>query len=82
MIRIDLQIPKEGAGLPTNGITLIEKELDKRIHRQWPEALIRVRWGTSLNLSISGSTKSETEAINLVIEAMFDEAADWLYVDY
>ncbi|ARR51459.1 hypothetical protein ETN89_15745 [Photobacterium damselae subsp. damselae] len=48
MIRIDLQIPKEGAGLPTNGITLIEKELDKRIHRQWPEALIRVRWGTSL----------------------------------
>ncbi|EGR1335214.1 hypothetical protein EAT43_23285 [Vibrio parahaemolyticus] len=43
--------------------------------------MIRVRWGTSLNLSISGSTKSETEAINLVIEAMFDEAADWLYVD-
>lgn len=79
MIRIDLQIPKEGAGLPKDGIKLIEKELDERIHRRWPDALIRVRRGTNTNLSISGSTKGEKEAINQAIEEMFDEAADWLY---
>ncbi|KAB1512024.1 DinI-like family protein [Photobacterium damselae] len=80
MIRIDLQIPKEGAGLPKDGIELIESELDHRIHCRWPDALIRVRRGTNTNLSISGTVKDEKEAISQIIEEMFDEAADWLYV--
>ncbi|WP_167796549.1 DinI-like family protein [Photobacterium damselae] len=80
MIRIDLQIPKEGAGLPKDGMKLIESELDHRIHRRWPDALIRVRRGTNMNLSISGTAKGEKEAVSQTIEEMFDEAADWLYV--
>ncbi|MGQ5487072.1 DinI-like family protein (plasmid) [Photobacterium damselae subsp. piscicida] len=41
---------------------------------------IRVRRGTNTNLSISGTVKDEKEAISQIIEEMFDEAADWLYV--
>ncbi|MEJ6062738.1 DinI-like family protein [Aliivibrio salmonicida] len=67
------------AFLPRNGTALIQQEMERRVWQRYPDARIRLRKGTSNHLEIY-APKNDKEAANKLIEEMFNDAEEWLYV--
>ena len=65
--------------LPKNGLTLIQQEMERRVWQRYPDARIRMRKGTNNHLDIY-APKNDKEAANKLIEEMFNDAEEWLYV--
>lgn len=76
-MRIELMLNK--VGIPENGFPKIESEFTHRMAQRWPDAMIRVRQGTSNGLIVLGGTKDCKIEVGAVLEEMFDEADEWLY---
>lgn len=59
---------------------IIKAELTKRVHRIFPDAVVRVKpmQANSLN---SDANKSDREKLNRMLEEMFEEADEWLVTD-
>lgn len=53
--------------------------MERRVWQRYPDARIRLRKGTSNNLKIY-APKHDKEAANKLIEEMFNDAEEWLYV--
>lgn len=66
-------------GLP-DAAEIIKAELTKRVHRIFPDAVVRVKpmQANSLN---SDANKSDREKLNRMLEEMFEEADEWLVTD-
>lgn len=56
----------------------VEREFSRRMAISWPDALVRVRLGGANELSVLGGLKEDKQQVELALEAMFDEADDWL----
>lgn len=74
-MRIELRVQR--THLPQNGVALITAELDKRIQRVFPGAIIRVRAGNSYQLDVY-ARKEQKALAHSIIEQAFNEANDWL----
>lgn len=48
---------------------------------RWPDAFIRVRKGTNNDLTVLGGIKDIKKEVAKVLEEMFDEADEWLYIE-
>lgn len=76
-MRVDLIVDK--SRLEKDMFSRIEPEMNKRILPFYPDARIRVRKGENNHLDISGKDKNAKTKINELLEAMFDEADEWLH---
>ncbi|MCX8955820.1 DinI-like family protein [Erwinia psidii] len=64
------------AGLP-NAQQLIHRELEKRITRVFPDALVKVK-PMQANSVKTDASKSDKSVMLRLIEEMFDESDQWL----
>ena len=78
-MRVELMINK--AFLGKGEFSLIENEFTRRIALRWPNALIRVRKGTNNDLTVLGGIKDVKKDVAKLLEEMFDEADEWLYIE-
>ena len=78
-MRVELMINK--AFLGKGDFSLIENEFTRRIALRWPNALIRVRKGTNNDLTVLSGIKDVKKDVAKVLENMFDEADEWLYIE-
>ncbi|HAT7557248.1 TPA: DinI family protein [Citrobacter freundii] len=67
-------------GLP-GAKDIILGELTKRIHRNFPDADVRVKPMMTLPAINTDSSKHEKEQINRTVQEMFEEADVWLVSD-
>ena len=77
IMRIEMIL--NSALLPKNGTALIQQEMERRVWQRYPDARIRLRKGTNNHLDIY-APKNDKEAANKLIEEMFNDAEEWLYV--
>jgi hypothetical protein len=66
-------------GLP-DAAEIIKAELTKRVHRIFPDAVVRVKPMQANGLN-SDANKSDREKLNRMLEEMFEEADEWLVTD-
>lgn len=66
-------------GLP-NAAEIIKAELTKRVHRIFPDAVVKVKPMQANGLN-SDANKSDREKLNRMLEEMFEEADEWLVAD-
>ncbi|MGM1186236.1 DinI family protein [Serratia liquefaciens] len=66
-------------GLP-DAAEIIKAELTKRVHRIFPDAVVRVKPMQANGLN-SDANKSDREKLNRMLEDMFEEADEWLVMD-
>lgn len=66
-------------GLP-DAAEIIKAELTKRVHRIFPDAVVRVKPMQANGLN-SDANKSDREKLNRMLEEMFEEAEEWLVTD-
>jgi hypothetical protein len=66
-------------GLP-DAAEIIKAELTKRVHRIFPDAVVRVKPMQANGLN-SDANKSDREKLNRMLEEMFEEADEWLVMD-
>jgi len=66
-------------GLP-NAAEIIKAELTKRVHRIFPDAVVKVKPMQANGLN-SDANKSDREKLNRMLEEMFEEADEWLVMD-
>ena len=64
--------------VPEDTFYQVEREFSRRMAIFWPDALVRVRLGSANELSVLGGLKEDKQQVELALEAMFDEADDWL----
>jgi len=64
------------AGLP-GASDIILNELTKRVHRFFPEAVVKVKPMQANGLN-SDASKSDREKLNRMLEEMFEEADMWM----
>jgi len=64
------------AGLP-GASDIILNELTKRVHRIFPDAVVKVKPMQANGLN-SDASKSDREKLNRMLEEMFDEADMWM----
>ncbi|MDR7342848.1 hypothetical protein J2X14_001252 [Pantoea alhagi] len=67
------------AGLP-GAHELILEELEKRIHRTFPDAEVKAK-AMQRNAIESDASKSDKSIIIRIVEEMFDEADMWLVAE-
>lgn len=67
------------AGL-NNANEIIHEELEKRIHRAFPQALVKVK-PMQRNAIETDASKSDKAIMARIIEEMFEEADMWLVAD-
>ncbi|WP_158783267.1 DinI-like family protein [Pantoea sp. BAV 3049] len=67
-------------GLP-NARSLILAELEKRVHRIFPQADVRVKPMAGNSSIQTDASKNDKAKLAAVIEEMFDEADMWLAED-
>ena len=67
------------AGLP-GASDIILNELTKRVHRIFPEAVVKVKPMQANGLN-SDARKSDWEKLNRMLEEMFEEADMWMVSD-
>ena len=75
-MRIELMVNKNN--VPEDTFYQVESEFTRRMAISWPDALVRVRLGGANELSVLGGLKEDKQHVELELEAMFDEADDWL----
>lgn len=75
-MRIELMVNKNS--VPEDIFIQVESEFSRRMAIYWPDALVRVRLGGANELSVLGGLKEDKQQIEMHLEAMFDEADDWL----
>ncbi|CEO40797.1 DinI family protein [Photobacterium kishitanii] len=75
-MRIELMVNKNN--VPEDTFHQVEREFTRRMAISWPDALVRVRLGGANELSVLGGIKEDKQQVELQLEAMFDEADDWL----
>ncbi|MEC6823626.1 MULTISPECIES: DinI-like family protein [Photobacterium] len=75
-MRIELMLNKNN--VPEATFCQVESEFTRRMAISWPDALVRVRLGGSNEISVLGGIKEDKQQVELQLEAMFDEADDWL----
>lgn len=66
-------------GLP-DAAEIIKAELTKRVHRIFPDAVVRVKPMQANGLN-SDANKSDREKLNRMLEEMFEAADEWLVTD-
>ena len=66
-------------GLP-DAAEIIKAELTKRVHRIFPDAVVRVKPMQANGLN-SDANKSDREKLNRMLEEMFEEVDEWLVTD-
>jgi hypothetical protein len=66
-------------GLP-DAAEIIKAELTKRVHRIFPDAVVKVKPMQANGLN-SDANKSDREKLNRMLEEMFEEADEWLVMD-
>ncbi|HDU8664113.1 MULTISPECIES: DinI family protein [Serratia] len=66
-------------GLP-NAAEIIKAELTKRVHRIFPDAVVKVKPMQANGLN-SDANKSDREKLNRMLEEMFEEADEWLVTE-
>jgi len=66
-------------GLP-NAAEIIKAELTKRVHRIFPDAVVKVKPMQANGLN-SDANKSDREKLNRILEEMFEEADEWLVTE-
>ena len=66
-------------GLP-DAAEIIKAELTKRVHRIFPDAVVRVKPMQANGLN-SDANKSDREKLNRMLEEMFEEADERLVMD-
>ncbi len=75
-MRIELMINKNN--VPQDVFCQVEREFCRRMAIYWPDALVRVRLGGANELNVLGGLKEDKQHVESQLEAMFDEADDWL----
>ena len=75
-MRIELMVNKNN--VPEDTFYQVESEFTRRMAISWPDALVRVRLGGANELSVLGGLKEDKQHVESELEAMFDEADDWL----
>lgn len=78
-MRVELMINKTFLG--KDDFPRIENEFTRRIALRWPDARLRVRKGTNNDLTVLGGIKDVKKDVSKVLEEMFDEADEWLYIE-
>ncbi|EPC4488911.1 DinI family protein [Serratia liquefaciens] len=66
-------------GLP-DAAEIIKAELTKRVHRIFPDAVVKVKPMQANGLN-SDANKSDREKLNRMLEEMFEEADEWLVTE-
>ena len=66
-------------GLP-NAAEIIKAELTKRVHRIFPDAVVKVKPMQANGLN-SDANKSDREKLNRMLEEMFEEADEWIVTE-
>ncbi|UJD94347.1 DinI family protein [Lelliottia amnigena] len=59
---------------------IILTELTKRVHRIFPDAVVKVKPMQANGLN-SDASKSDREKLNRMLEEMFDEADAWMVME-
>lgn len=75
-MRVELTLAKS-APLPAGAIEALTHELTQRVHQQYPETAIQVRYAASNNLSVLGGSKDDKERISEILQETWESADDW-----
>ncbi|QBH97146.1 DNA damage-inducible protein I [Limnobaculum zhutongyuii] len=78
-MRVEITIDKRNQKqLPSNGLAVVENELQKRLSKKYPGTGIRVRFSSATSISVTGGSKDQSAAVNKIVEQMFEESEDWM----
>jgi hypothetical protein len=76
---VELVFDKRNVAELPGAAEIILAELTKRVHRIFPDAMVRVKPMQANGLN-SDANKSDREKLNRMLEEMFEEADEWLVV--
>jgi hypothetical protein len=77
---VELVFDKRNVAELPGAAEIILAELTKRVHRIFPDAMVRVKPMQANGLN-SDANKSDREKLNRMLEEMFEEADEWLVTD-
>ncbi|AKA37740.1 DinI family protein [Yersinia ruckeri] len=79
-MRIELIYDKRNVKEIPGANSLILAELTKRVHRVFPDSVVKVKPMQANSINTDAS-KSDKAILNRLLEEMFEEADEWLRVD-
>lgn len=76
-VLVELIYDKRNVGDSISTATTIQAELQKRVHRVFPDAVVKVK-PMQRNGIDTDASKSDKAILARIVEEMFEEAAEWL----
>ncbi|KYQ95377.1 damage-inducible protein I [Serratia plymuthica] len=75
-MRVEVTIDKTRP-LPPGAIEALTGELGKRVNRQFPDAVVQVRYAGSNGLSVLGGLKTDKDLIAEILQETWESADEW-----
>ncbi|EHD21025.1 MULTISPECIES: DNA damage-inducible protein I [Brenneria] len=75
-MRVEITIAKSSP-LPAGAIEALTTELGRRIHRQYPDIPVQVRYAAGNSLTVLGAGKDDKERISEILQETWESADDW-----
>jgi len=75
-MRVEVTIDKTRP-LPSGAIEALTGELGKRVKRQFPNAVVQVRYAGSNGLSVLGGLKTDKDLIAEILQETWESADEW-----
>lgn len=75
-MRVEVTIDKTRP-LPSGAIEALTGELGKRVNRQFPDAVVHVRYAGANGLSVQGGAKIDRDLIEEILQETWESADEW-----
>ncbi|AOR65854.1 DNA damage-inducible protein I [Pectobacterium wasabiae] len=75
-MRVEITLTKT-TPLPAGAIEALRCELEKRIHKIYPETPIQVRYASANSLTVMGAGKDDKDRISEILQETWESADDW-----
>lgn len=75
-MRVEVTVDKTKP-LPSGAIEALTAELSKRVNRQFPDAIVQVRYAAANGLSVMGGAKTDRVVIEELLQETWESADEW-----
>ncbi|ASY77628.1 DNA damage-inducible protein I [Pectobacterium polaris] len=75
-MRVEITLAKT-TPLPAGAIEALRHELEKRIHKIYPDTPIQVRYTSANSLTVMGAGKEDKDRISEILQETWESADDW-----
>jgi hypothetical protein len=80
-MRITLSIDTKNPAFPSDGIPIVQTELERRVSKKLPGTEVVVKAASATGIKFDGMKDAQQKVARTLIEEMFDEADQWLTGD-